>query len=185
MTLLMAAALSFFPKSFGMTLSGKPGTTYFLVVMIDSMMYSRTVVALPLYFGSFSRFGAFVFSTSFGPTTPTAPWIPGMVWHAKHSALMKISLTGSSPVTTGAPGAGPAGAAPGAPAGLGHSDCGMNFLYAFSISSGVGGSIPSRANSHVSTAINSSKDSAIGGLWIAGMGLSRSFDPFTPKPATT
>src|SRR2546426_623162 len=115
----------------------------------------------------------------------TIPGIQGMVWHAKHSALMKISLTGSSPVTTGAPGAGPAGAAPGAPAGFGRSASGMNFLYAFSISSGVGGSIPSRANSHVSTAINSSKDSAIGGLWIAGMGLSRSFDPFTPKPATT
>src|SRR5437899_2063307 len=185
MTLLIAAALSFFPKSFGMTLCGKPGTTYLLVVMIDSMMYCRTVVALPLYFGSFRRFGAFVFSTSLGPTTPTAPGIPGIVWHAKHSALMKISLTGSSPVTTGAPGAGPAGAAPGAPAGFGRSDSGINFLYAFSISSGVGGSAPSRAKSQVSTAINSSRDRAIGGLWIAGMGLSRSLVPFTPNPTTT
>src|SRR5437660_7533934 len=104
MILLMAAALSFLPKSFGIILSGYGFTTYMLGVRIDSIIYSRVVVALPLYAGSLSRVGAFVFSTSFGPTTPTAPGIPGIVWQAKHSAFVKISLTGSSPVTTGAPG---------------------------------------------------------------------------------
>src|SRR3989338_10365788 len=128
MILLSAAAFSFFPKSFGMMLSGYGFTTYALGVIMDSIMYSRTDVALPLYAGSLRRPSAFVFSTSLGPTAPTAPGIPGMLWHAKHNAFVKISFTGSSPVTTGAPGAGPAGAAPGAPAGLGRSASGMNFL---------------------------------------------------------
>src|SRR5205807_9689011 len=104
MILLIAAAVSFLPKSFVMTLYGKPGTTYMLGVRIDSIMYSRVVVAWPLSFGSLIRLGAFVPSTNLGPTTPTAPWMPGMVWHAKHNALTEIWLTGSSPVATGAPG---------------------------------------------------------------------------------
>jgi hypothetical protein len=36
-----------------------------------------------------------------GPTRPSAPGIPGTVWHTAQPALLKISVIGSSPVTSG------------------------------------------------------------------------------------
>jgi len=36
-----------------------------------------------------------------GPIRPSAPGIPGTVWHTAQPALVKISVIGSSPVTSG------------------------------------------------------------------------------------
>lgn len=40
-------------------------------------------------------------NTSGGPTRPSAPGIPGTVWHTEQPAFVKISVIGSSPVTNG------------------------------------------------------------------------------------
>ena len=50
-----------------------PGST------IDSTIYSRTVLALPRYDGSASRYSPVLPKTSNGPTWPFAPGTPGIV----------------------------------------------------------------------------------------------------------
>src|SRR5579885_1874620 len=64
-------------------------------------MYSRTVLALPRYFGSASRSGPVVPNSSSGPTRPFAPAMPGIVWQTTQPAFTNKSCVGSSPVTNG------------------------------------------------------------------------------------
>src|SRR5574337_650474 len=64
-------------------------------------MYSCTDLACPRYPGSLSRCEPVVPNTNGGPTCPFAPGIPGMMWHTGQPDRVKMSMRGSSPVTSG------------------------------------------------------------------------------------